>query len=60
MRLLLLSAFLLACTPLAAQGLEVGADAAEFKPNYWLNPPVFRSFEDLRGDVVLIKAWGKN
>jgi hypothetical protein len=59
MRLLLcLLAF--ACLPLAAEPLKVGDDAADFAPGNWLNPPTFTSFEELRGDVILIKAWGIN
>lgn len=60
MKTLMLCTLLLAGVPLAAQGLEAGADAAEINPRAWVNPPAFGSFEALRGDVVLIKAWGKN
>ncbi|MBK8206581.1 MAG: hypothetical protein IPK87_07245 [Planctomycetes bacterium] len=60
MRLLLLPALLLACVPLAAQEVKVGDDVAEFSPRNWINPPAFGSFEELRGDVIMIKAWGKN
>jgi hypothetical protein len=51
---------LFACIPLSAQGIAVGATAVEFTPRNWINPPTWASFEELRGDVVLIKAWGKN
>lgn len=59
MRALLLPAVLLACLPLAAE-VKVGDDVAEFSPRNWINPPAFASFEELRGDVIMIKAWGKN
>lgn len=50
---------MLACLPLAAE-VNVGDDVAEFSPRNWINPPAFNSFEELRGDVIMIKAWGKN
>jgi hypothetical protein len=53
-----LMCFVLMCAPLAAQGLEVGDEAADLHARRWINPPTYTSLEELRGDVVLIKAWG--
>ncbi len=58
MRYLLL--VLLACAPLAAQELMVGAKAPEIPSRNWINPPTWGSLAELQGDVVLIKSWGKN
>ena len=51
---------LLLCASLAAQELKVGDTAADFSPANWINPPAYGSFEELRGDVILLKAWGKD
>ena len=40
--------------------LKVGEDAAEFTPRNVINTPWYTSFAELKGDVILIKAWGKN
>jgi hypothetical protein len=50
----------LLCAPLTAQSIDKGASAPELATRYWVNPPTWSSLEDLRGDVVLIKAWGIN
>jgi hypothetical protein len=52
-------------TPPAAEtteesGLKVGDDAPDFSPRNWINPPTWESFAELRGDVILLKAWGIN
>ncbi len=57
LRMLLLITML--CAPLAAQGTQA-TPAPELATRYWINPPTFSALQDLRGDVVLIKAWGKN
>jgi hypothetical protein len=59
MRYILFVALLLAGIPLSAQ-VNVGDDAPDIKPEYWINPPTWSSLSELRGDVVMIKAWGKN
>jgi hypothetical protein len=41
-------------------GLKVGDDAPDFSPRNWINPPTWESFAELRGDVILLKAWGIN
>jgi hypothetical protein len=41
-------------------GLQVGDDAPDFAPRNWINPPIWESFAELRGDVILLKAWGIN
>lgn len=43
-----------------ATGLKVGDDAPDFSPRNWINQPVWESFSELRGDVILLKAWGIN
>ncbi|MBK8206583.1 MAG: redoxin domain-containing protein [Planctomycetes bacterium] len=55
-RLLLIA---LLCAPLCAQ-VKVGDDAPDFSPRNWINPPTFNSFDELAGDVILLKAWGIN
>jgi hypothetical protein len=70
LRTLMLSALLaLIGAPLFAQeappeptepGLKVGDDATDFAPRNWINQPVWESFAELRGDVILLKAWGIN
>jgi hypothetical protein len=49
---------ILAYAPLAAQALEVGDTAADIHPRRWINPPTYASLDELRGDVIFIKAWG--
>ncbi len=63
MKLLLLPALLMACVPLAAQDVaevKVGDPAPEIQATNWINPPTWSSMSELHGDVVMIKAWGKN
>jgi hypothetical protein len=43
-----------------APGLNVGDDAADFAPRNWINQPTWESFAELKGDVILLKAWGIN
>ncbi|MCB9932859.1 MAG: hypothetical protein H6841_05480 [Planctomycetes bacterium] len=58
---MVLGALLAACVaPAFAQGLKVGDEVRDFTPRNWINPPAFESFKELQGDVVVIKAWGKN
>lgn len=59
MRLLLASALMVACLPLAAD-VKVGDTAPDIQAMHWINPPAWSSLADLKGDVVMIKAWGKN
>ncbi len=52
---------LFACAPLFAQSastLEVGDLAPELHVTYWFNTPEMTTLGEMRGDVVLIKAWG--
>ncbi|MBK9975728.1 MAG: hypothetical protein IPP14_13235 [Planctomycetes bacterium] len=64
----LLPALLLAllCAPLAAQdtqaepGLKVGDEAVDLEISNWVNTPAWPKFSELRGDVILVKAWGIN
>jgi len=58
MKKLMLVMLAVVCAPLFAQGLEVGDDAADIYPRNWINPPIWGSLDELRGDVVLIKSWG--
>lgn len=44
----------------SAQTLGVGDEPADITPRIWLHPPVFESFSELAGDVVVIKSWGKD
>src|SRR5690606_20342923 len=44
----------------SAQALGVGDEPADIAPRIWLHPPVFESFTELAGDVVVIKSWGKD
>ncbi|MCA8916786.1 MAG: hypothetical protein KDB90_15440 [Planctomycetes bacterium] len=63
LRTLVLGALLAVCAvPVFAQdsGLKVGDDVVEFTPHNWINPPTFGSFGELKGDVIVIKAWGIN
>jgi hypothetical protein len=69
-RTLTLSALLaLISTPLLAQdtppeptesGLKVGDEAPDFTPRNWINRPLWDSFAELKGDVIVLKAWGIN
>lgn len=59
-RTFLLGAVLaLLAAPAFAQ-VKVGDDVPEFTPRNVINTPAYTSFSELRGDVILIKAWGKN
>lgn len=40
--------------------LKVGDDVADFTPRSWINQPAYQSFSELKGDVILLKAWGIN
>ncbi|MCA8945877.1 MAG: hypothetical protein KDB29_06605 [Planctomycetes bacterium] len=64
LRTFILSAMLaLLAVPAFAQddgALKVGDDVAEFTPRDWINQPTFQSFSELKGDVILLKAWGIN
>ena len=41
-----------------ANEIKVGDDVVDFTPRDWINQPTFQSFSELKGDVILIKAWG--
>ncbi|MHC4841519.1 MAG: hypothetical protein ACYTDT_11315 [Planctomycetota bacterium] len=41
-------------------GLKVGHDAPEISVDTWINTPSFQTLAELKGQVVLIKAWGIN
>ncbi|MBZ0137431.1 MAG: hypothetical protein K8I27_13775 [Planctomycetes bacterium] len=56
---LLCSVLALVAAPAFAQ-VKVGDDVPEFTPRNLINTPSYRSFSELKGDVILIKAWGKN
>jgi len=59
-RTFLLGAVLaLIAAPAFAQ-IKVGDDVADFTPRNIINAPSYTSFTELKGDVILIKAWGKN
>ncbi len=47
---------------LMAQGtvLKVGDEAAEITVDTWINTPSFQTLDELKGEVVVIKAWGIN
>jgi hypothetical protein len=60
MRMLLPFLLFVLAAPGFAQGLSVGDTVAEIAPRNWINPPTWGSFEQLKGDVILIKAWGIN
>jgi hypothetical protein len=50
---------LLAMAPLAfAQDDITGKDAPDFDAKVCVNPPEATTFEQCKGDVVLIKYWG--
>ena len=40
--------------------LKVGDDFVEIAPPNWLNTPTFASLAELKGDVIVLKAWGIN
>ncbi|MCA8913462.1 MAG: hypothetical protein KDB82_17310 [Planctomycetes bacterium] len=40
--------------------LKVGDKVADFTPRDWINQPTFESFSELKGDVIVLKAWGIN
>ena len=46
--------------PVDDGSLKVGDDAPDFTPRNWINPPAWESFSELKGDVILLKAWGIN
>lgn len=59
-RTFLLGAVLALLSTSAFAQIKVGDDVAEFTPRNMINTPWYTSFADLKGDVILIKAWGKN
>jgi hypothetical protein len=61
MKALLFAAIAALCLPLMAQeGLKVGDEAVDIEVSNWVNTPAMPSLTALRGDVILIKAWGIN
>ncbi len=40
-----------------AQSPGVGGSAPEMKPEEWLNSPVPLSWEELRGQLILVEKW---
>lgn len=61
MKTLLWAALAALCLPLMAQeALKVGDVAKDIEVSNWVNTPATPSFSELRGDVILIKAWGIN
>lgn len=44
----------------AQQGFKVGDEAEDMAISNWVNSPEQPLFSELKGDVVLIKAWGIN
>ncbi len=50
----------LAAAPLVAQTPANDTDAPDFKIGDCLNKPAETSFEQMKGDVILIKYWGRN
>jgi len=55
-----LAALLLAAPALSAQPNIVGQDAPDFKLGDTINDSAIQTFEDARGEVILIKYWGTN
>lgn len=61
MKAMLWVAAALLCLPLAAQGaLKVGDAATDIEVTHWINTPATPNFSELKGDVILLKAWGIN
>lgn len=50
--------FSLMTAPVFAQGLAVGDDVADLECRNWINQPAWASFSELKGDVILVRAWG--
>ena len=44
----------------AQSPLKTGDNAPDLNVSYWLDVPEFTSFSEVRGDVILLKAWGSN
>ena len=44
----------------AQQDFKVGDEAEDMTISNWVNSPEQPLFSELKGDVVLIKAWGIN
>ena len=44
----------------AQQDFKVGDEAEDMAISNWINSPEQPLFSELKGDVVLIKAWGIN
>ena len=54
---------LLVAAPLCAQDerpLRSGDTPPELRITYWLDVPARTTLAEMAGDVILIKAWGKN
>lgn len=56
--MLLTGLFALVAVPVMAQGVELGEEVADIDSRNWINQPAFSSFSELKGDVILIQAWG--
>jgi hypothetical protein len=59
-RTLLLLALAMLATPAFAQESLVGKDAPTFDAGNCINKPEATTFEQCKGDVILIKYWGIN
>ncbi|GIK53255.1 MAG: hypothetical protein BroJett014_22280 [Planctomycetota bacterium] len=57
---LLAAALLMAGSVWAQSPLKTGDNAPDLNVSYWLDVPEFTSFSEVRGDVILLKAWGSN
>lgn len=57
---LLAAALLMAGSAWAQSPLKTGDTAPDLNVSYWLDVPEFTSFSEVRGDVILLKAWGSN
>lgn len=63
LRTLLFSALLVAfAAQVMAQddGVKVGDDIVNLNPRNWINPPLIQNFDELKGDVIMVKSWGIN
>jgi hypothetical protein len=49
---------LCAATLSAQEPWKVGDEPTDVQVEYWLNPPAYTRFSDLRGEVILFKKWG--
>lgn len=39
---------------------KVGEAAPDISVDTWINTPSFRTFDELKGQVIVVKAWGIN